>query len=354
MDIAKIDKNFILQNVTETDVEWRNILETPFEIRGVRFEEESGFFVRMPRVVGKQVSAGVHFLTTNTSGGRVRFLTDSPYVAVRCVEPNNGAMNHMPIVGQSGFSLYENGTFAGMFSPSYDVMRKGEPELDFDGIKYFRSNGKKEVEIYFPLYNGVKKLFIGVKKGCVLDAPRAYKRNGYVLFYGSSITQGGCASRPGNDYVGLLSRWLDIDVLNLGFSGNACGEPVMAEYMAGLDPRVYVLDYAYNSTVSQLKERHYALYAKLRAAHPDTPIVFITNPDFDYDSEGAERRAVVRGTWLRAKRQGDKNVAFIDGEKLFEKRDRDACTVDTCHPNDLGFYRMAEKIYPTLQKWLGD
>ena len=208
------------------------------------------------------------------------------------------------------------------------------------------------MEIYFPLYNGVKSLYIGLKEGCVLEAPRGYQKDGYVLFYGSSITQGGCASRPGNDYVAHLSRWLDTDVVNLGFSGNGRGEPIMAEYMAGLNPSVYVLDYAYNSPAAELKERHFALYETLRAAHADTPILFITNPDIEYDSEGLGRRVVVRETYLRAKRQGDKNIAFIDGEKLFGKCDRDACTVDTCHPNDLGFYRMAKTIYPVLKKML--
>jgi lysophospholipase L1-like esterase len=352
MDIAKVDKNFVLANVAEKDVKWRNALEKPFGLFGVRFEEESGFYVRMPRSVSKEVSEGVHFLATHTSGGRLRFSTDSEYVAIQCVAPNNGVMSHIPIVGQNGFSVYENGVCIGMVTPSYNTLKDSGAEMSFDGIKYFRTKGKKEVEIYFPLYNGVKSLYIGLQERCQVETGAAYEKDGFVLFYGSSITQGGCASRPGNDYVAHLSRWMNTDVVNLGFSGNGCGERVMAEYMAGLNPSVYVLDYAYNSSPEQLEERHYALYETLRTAHPETPILFITNPDFEYDTVGVGRRNVVRSTWLRAKRQGDKNVAFIDGEKLFGKFDRDSCTVDTCHPNDLGFYRMAQKIYPALKKWL--
>ena len=174
-----------------------------------------------------------------------------------------------------------------------------------------------------------------------------------VLFYGSSITQGGCASHAGAEHVGAVCRWLDADHINLGFSGSARAEKPMQEYLASLDPSVFVLDYDHNAPNPEyLEQTHYPLYETIRKAHKTTPIIFITRPDFEVDAFGDARRAVIYNTYCKAKNQGDDLVWFIDGETMFGSHERSACTVDTCHPNDLGFYRMATTIYPVLKEAL--
>ncbi len=367
MNISDIDKNFKLPEIAEKDVVWRNALDEPFSLHGIYYDKTESRYRRMPSDIAKTVSDGVLWLSNNTAGGRLRFKTNSPYVAVKCVAPNCGVMNHMTIVGMNGISLYGDGKYVQMYTPDFVTIKNGngeryavnEDRYAFSGIRYFLSEGEHEVELYFPLYNGVIELFIGLKEGSTLKKAKEYKHSKPVVFYGSSITQGGCASRPGNDYVSLLSRNLDTDVLNLGFSGNAKGEKTMAEYLASLDASVFVLDYDHNApSAEHLKATHYPLYRTIRDRHPDTPILFITKPDFPVYASAVirgneeERRAVVYSTYLKAMEEGDKNVAFIDGETMFEGDDRDACTVDGCHPNDLGFYRMAKTVYPVLKQLL--
>ena len=150
---------------------------------------------------------------------------------------------------------------------------------------------------------------------------------------------------------------LDTDVLNLGFSGNAKGEQSMANYLASLSPSVYVIDYDHNApTVEHLRNTHYRLYETIRAAHPNTPYVMVTKPDFIKardNTDESKRRAVIHKNFMKGIENGDKNLYFIDGESFFSGyADGGDCTVDGCHPTDLGFYFMAERIGFTIKNIL--
>lgn len=355
MDIAQIDENFKLPSPNgETDIEWLNANQAPFDLRGVFYSEEEKLYRRLPKDVADATNVGVAGLSKHTAGGRVRFITNSPYVAIKCVIPANLPMNHMPLSGSHGFSIYADGKFAGFFPPNIaDIAKATTATIAFQGIRYFPLHLLQDMCIYFPLYNGVCELYIGIKKGSTVQTPTPYPMEKPVVFYGSSITQGGCTSRPGNDYVALLSRKFHFDFINLGFSGSAKGEQIMADYIAGLHPAVFVLDYDHNApNVEHLQQTHYTMYYTFRKENPNVPIVMATKPDFDNDPNAAKRRAIVYETYAKAKKNGDKLVYFVDGEKLFQTDGRDGCTVDGCHPNDLGFYRMADTIAPTLQKAL--
>jgi len=354
VDITEIDKNFNLPQVNEPDIEWFDARETPFALHGVFFDQGTDRFMRMPYDVADKVSVGVRFGAHITTGGRLKFITDSPYIAIKAVIPSYLPMNHMPVVGSHGFSLYLDGRFFGMYTPqNAEIVRANPSNLAFNMIRYISPKKEYDFDLYFPLYGGVIRLYIGLQKGSVLKAPKPYTNPKPMVFYGSSITQGGCASRPGNDYVSLVCKWLNSDFINLGFSGNAKGETAMAEHLASLDASAYVLDYDYNApNAEHLQQTHYPLYECIRKAKPNVPILFISKPDFEYDGSSAKRRAVIIETFEKAKQNGDNLVAFIDGETLFGDFGRDGCTVDTCHPNDLGFYRMAQVVYPVLKELL--
>lgn len=200
--------------------------------------------------------------------------------------------------------------------------------------------------INFPLYDGVKELYIALKKGAVILEPTPYSHSVPVVYYGSSITQGGCASRPGNSYEAIISRRLDVDYRNLGFSGSGKAEDLMAQYLADLEMSIFVCDYDYNAPdVEYLEKTHLPLYRAVRSKQPNVPIIFVSAPDILMDPETfVPRREVIRRTYTIALEEGDRNVYFIDGAELFDGDDWDSCTVDGCHPNDLGFYRMAMRI----------
>lgn len=204
----------------------------------------------------------------------------------------------------------------------------------------------------FPTYNPVTKLYIGIKGGSKTEVPDNYINKNPVVFYGSSITQGGCASRPGNIYQNFLSRALNMDYLCLGFSGNAKGEKEIAEYMAKLHMCAFVSDYDHNAPDSEhLRNTHFALYEAIRNKNPELPYIMITHPGNGIN-ESVSRRKIIMESYLKALDKGDKNVYFIDGDSLFAGYEFENCTVDGCHPNDLGFYRMAKGILPILKEIL--
>ena len=143
----------------------------------------------------------------------------------------------------------------------------------------------------------------------------------------------------------------NIDFINLGFSGNAKAELAMADYLANIDCSIFVCDYDYNAeTAQELEAAHYLFYKRYRQTQKETPILFISKPDFEYDASSARREAIIRETYERAKSEGDNNVYFLVGRTFYGEHDRENCSVDGCHPNDLGFYYMAKKIYAKLQE----
>lgn len=256
-------------------------------------------------------------------------------------------MNHMPLSGMSGVDFYIDRVFRGSLRPESNIQTEYEGGIN-------KEKKLSQVTINLPLYNGVTEVYIGVDEDAVVTAPEEYCIARPVVFYGSSITQGGCASRPGNAYTSILTRWTDADHINLGFSGSALGEPIMAKYIASLSMSAFVMDYDHNApSVEHLKATHKPFFKIIREAQPTLPVIFITKPDYDSDPVGnAMRRDVINETYISAQAAGDRAVYFVDGQSLFGTRDRDACTVDTCHPNDLGFMRMAEAVYPVLKKIL--
>ena len=356
MDISQIDKNFALTPINKPDIEWIDVRDPRFAIYGVYFDESQDAFVRMPLDVAEATNDGVKHLSHHTSGGRIRFTTNSPYIAVKAIIVKPGYMRNITPIGMAGFGVYSDGKFVSPIIPDGGPGAKSEGNrAAISGLatRFINPDCKEHnIEIYMPLYNGVHAVFVGLKQGSKLK-PYNYTDKRRVMYYGSSITQGGCASHPGNDYAAMLSRMLDCDYLNLGFSGSARGEAVMCEYLAKQECDVFVLDYDHNApSLEHLKNTHYPLYETVRRENPTLPIVMISRPDVDNEAASAPRRDVIRETYDRALSAGDANVYFIDGETLFEGPMRDACTVDGCHPNDLGFLRMAETAYPILRKIL--
>lgn len=366
MGITNIDKNFDTTFFAPNDIEWLSVADFPSMVYGVEYCKEEKIYRRLPKNVADSVSAGVSLLSKHTAGGRIRFVTDSPYVAVRLEEPFDLPMSHMTIVGTYGVSMFVEGMFSGIIMPSYEQIRNADPAVNgtgtiiFDGIRYpYKTEGLYQTEIYLPLYSAVNEIFIGVKKGSTFEPAVAYKHKKPVLFYGSSITQGGCASKPGDDYIGRISRMLDTDFVNFGFSGNAKAEKVIAEYIAKQDPSVFVLDYDHNAPdADYLKKTHFALYKTIRAAHPATPIVMMTMPTiegYELRDFNKQRRTEIIKSYEKAKNNDDKNVYFVDCYGCFGKLKNGECgTVDDCHPDSLGFLRMAERVYPILNKLLNE
>lgn len=360
MDIKTIDKNFDTTFVAPEDIEWFSIEEFPFSIHGVSYSKEEGLYRRLPKSIAEATNDGVAHLSKNTAGGRVRFATNSSYIAVRVEEPFENPFSHMTVAGKCGVSLFTDKKFAGTIIPSYEeITNVNNGKIVFDGIKYPYEMAENiyQVEIFMPLYSAVNSMYIGLKRGSILQAPKIYKHTKPILFYGSSITQGGCASKPADDYVNRLCRMLDTEILNLGFSGSALAEQVMADYLASQNPSVFVLDYDHNApNAEHLQKTHFALYETVRQAKPSTPIVMMTMPTIEgYEVKPwyKSRREEILKSFAKAKERGDENVYLIDCYGCFGVLECGECgTVDDTHPDSLGFLRMAERVYPLLNKLL--
>lgn len=346
MDISKIDRNFAVQTqIDRTGLHFYDVEEAPFRVYGVKMD--NGRYRRLPEAVALATSAGVHTLHGNTAGGRVRFVTDSPRIAIHAAMDGQFQSPHFAFAGKAGFDVYQNGAYRKTFMPTVD-MQDG-----FESVIETRLDGKAEILIHFPLYANVKRLYIGLEEGCVLEPAAEYAISTPVVYYGSSITQGGCASRPGNAYQNIQSRLLDFDHVNLGFSGNAKAEEAMMEYIAGLTMSAFVYDYDHNApTPAYLAQTHEKMFKYIRAAHPTLPILLLSRPQPHLlNPEDVERLEIVKRTYENALAAGDKNVYFIPGPALMEDVKNEGL-VDGCHPNDAGFVSMARVMLPVIKQML--
>lgn len=322
--------------------------EAPIQVYGLLKSLLPGRFWRLPEDMLGRVPEGVSSRAVHPVGGRIRFRTDSPKVTVRTQLRTNVVDWAIPLSGSAGADVYvgRGGSvrYAGIAVPkSYD---------SFTGMLSFaKPKEMEDITIHLPRNEELEGVWIELEDDAVLEAPTPYTVERPMLFYGSSITEGGCATRPANAYTALLSKWLDADYMNLGFSGSAKGEPEMADYIASLDMSVFIYDYDHNApSADHLEKTHEPFFQAIRAAQPELPVLMLTKPDYDSDPEGAAlRRKVVFRTYENARKSGDRNVYFVDGERYFGQQDRESCTVDGCHPNDLGFMRMAGTIYPVLK-----
>ncbi|MBR5739012.1 MAG: hypothetical protein IKY02_03385 [Lachnospiraceae bacterium] len=366
MNLSPTNSFFELSFEAPEDLEWFSVREEPFTTYGVYYSEEEVVYRRLPKEVADATSARVSNLSTHSAGGRIRFITDSPYLAIRVEERFVAPFSHMPIAGKYGVAAFANRTFFGTYFPSYRQITSGDPELGgndlilYDGIKPIVNNLQEPpflVELFLPLYSHLRSLYVGLRKGSVLQKAPGYRYEKPILFYGSSITQGACASKPGDDYVSRLCRMLDSDILNLGFSGSARGEQPIVDYIAAQDPSVFVLDYDHNAPdPDHLRKTHYPLCEAVRKAHPDTPVVLMTQPKvagYEKKESNAERRQIILDSYHRMQEAGDRNVWFIDMYGCFGAHESgEDATVDNTHPDSLGCLRMAERVYPVLKALL--
>lgn len=340
-EISKYDPRMAAEKaVVKNGVKWIDARLLPIE--GKAFKNTKEYFQRLPSTLTTNVNAGVRFLQTHTSGMQLRFKTDSSRIFVKwSVTGNNLAMPHMPATGVSGVDVY-SATSDG----KWRYVKTGIPRSAKKPNEFHVSWKKGDTcLINLPLYNGVKSMFIGIDEKSSVSAPppRASGVVKPVVFYGTSITHGGCASRPGLSFVNILGRELDVPVVNLGFSGSGKMEMEMSDHLAAVNAGCYVLDCLWNMDVSMVKSRYEPFIRNLRAKRPDVPIVMAGQCDVYYKPGGASRFAdkesFTASLYRKLLSEGWKNLHYLpfDAQLSFDGEG----TVDGCHPNDLGMKDMA-------------
>ena len=324
-----------------------SINNPPIKVYGIPFFDKTKKLTRLPDEVIEKIPS-LDFLGRRVPGGRICFRTDSPVFTVKVALKTLSVDIGMSIYSCQSISVFvgekTSSRFLGLACPcNYDTKKI---------IGTFRkSNEMEDVTILLPRNEIIDTIDVEIEDDAVIEAPTPYKHEKPIVYYGSSITEGGISCNMANAYNAIISRHLDTDYINLGFSGNAKGELAMADYINTLDFSIFVYDYDHNApTVEHLWKTHEPFFKRVREKHPDTPIVMMTRPCAVYGEEECARREAVLNTYNNAIASGDKNVYFIDGETFFKDcPDRELCLIDTVHPNDYGFHLMAEKIEPVIK-----
>lgn len=300
---------------------------------------------RMPRDVAKAVSPAVEELSLCPSGGRVRFMTDSPFISIR-VNFISGGFNN-------GCDVLCDGVYRGKIAGAEeDLTIAGTLTLAPEGIVSSGERVMREVTVFFPRTAPVESLQISLSEDSSISESAPYKCEKPLVFYGSSITMGASSKSPSKAYTALVSERLGYDHINLGFGGNAKGERAMAEYIAGLEMSAFVMDYEHNAdTLDYLRETHKPFFDIIRAARPELPILIISRPDTDREFlRSCYGRRIVMDTFHAALDAGDRLVDYVDGFYLLGNSDRSKCVIeDNCHPNEHGFEMMADVVAPRLK-----
>jgi len=324
-----------------------------FPVLGKATEQTATRYERLPDSLRTIIRQPLWELGQNSAGLSIRFRSNSTSIAARWDVFLNRNMNHMTATGIKGLDLYslEDGEWV--------FVNSGRPTGQHNEAVIISNMSAvdREYMLFLPLYDGVTALAIGVDSLATIGQPKTDLpvRTKPVVAYGTSITQGGCATRPGMAHSNILSRWLNRELINLGFSGNGRLDYEIAEVIADVDASLYILDFVPNATVDETNEKTVRFYSIIRNRRPDTPILFVENPLFThlrFDQQAAEgiriKNETIRRIVEELQAKGDSRVFLLSSQGMLGN-DGEA-TVDGIHFTDLGFLRYAELLYPVIKQ----
>ena len=334
------------------ELDWHDARKLTVE--GLGYHDLKSPFDRLPARAENVVRPEVWNLSRDSSGVLVRFLASATAIHARwTVTSKTLASANITATAASGLDLYAR-TDAGRwhwlgigratrFPENTDVLAPSVPA------------GQREYMLYLPLRNGVTSIEIGLPKdSTIAPGPPRPAGSKPIVFYGTSITHGISASRPGMTHVAILGRMFNREVINLGFSGNGRMEPEVIKFVAELDPAVFVLDCLPNMTAKDIQERAEAGVKALRAAHPKTPILLVEDRNYADDFLNAQRRernetnhAAMREVYAKLEREKVPYLRYLKGDNLLG--DDGEATIDGSHPTDLGFTRQAAEFAKVLR-----
>lgn len=338
------------QNMVYTDA-------SEFPLYGQISDQVNSRYERLPSYLEGVSREAVWKRGRCSSGLYIRFRSDATAVSVKWTSTFDATQNHMTDTGTRGLDLYA--LVDGQWRSVAPARPTGKGLNEWAIIRNMSAE-EREFMLYLSLYDGVQSLEIGVNEGAFIGQPQVSSPSVEkpVVMYGTSILQGGCASRPGMAYTNILGRRLDRVVYNLGFSGNARLDMEIAELMASVkDPGVFVIDCVPNSSDKLINEKGEEFFRVLRDAHPDVPVIFVEDPIFpraafdeSLDEEVVGRNIALTNLFRRLRKAGEKKIYYVSAKDMLG--DDGEATVDGSHFSDLGNMRYVENIMPTLKKAL--
>ena len=336
---------------SKVPVVWHDASEFP--VYGKVSEDTEGRYGRLPASLKDVCREPVWYLGQNSAGVYVRFRARTPRMHIKWTSLFDNTMNHMTDTGTKGVDLYA------LTDGQWRYVGSGRPVGKYNSTSLICGDQEREYMIYLSLYDGVESMQIGIDEGGFISVPVSDTPccERPVIIYGTSIGQGGCANRPGMAHTNILSRWLDRQVINLGFSGNALLDYEIAELMASCkNPGAFVLDNAPNCTPELIDVKGEKFFRILRDAHPDVPVIFVESPylptpfdTYDYDFR-ARKNMSQRHLYEKLCKAGEKSIYYIKSDDIMG-HDGEA-TVDGVHFTDMGMVRYAEHVFPTIRNAL--
>ncbi len=338
----------------EPSLNWQDVTQWGVEGRAWPDLPRLRWFDRFPAQAESTVTPAVWFLSRHSAGMLVRFRTDAAEIWARyTLLSDRLAQANMTAMGVSGIDLYARDDagkwrWVGATRPNAKLMR----QQIIGGL----APGAREYAAYLPLYNGIDSLSIGVPTGASFE-PLSPRNDAPIVFYGTSITHGASASRPGMSHVAILGRRLDRPVVNLGFSGNGRMDAAVGDLLVKIDAAVYVIDCLPNMDAAAVKLKCVPLVKQIRAARPNTPIVLVedrrnTNSWIlpARDQHHTDNHAALRACYDALRKEGIRGLYYLEGDALLGD-DTEGAT-DGSHPNDLGMMRHADRFEPVLRRAL--
>ena len=363
-EIAKWDPRMAADNaVVDTNgVKWIDGKFLPIEGRWTLGDTEH-YYVRLPDTLTTNVNGGVRGMRKHTSGMLFHFRTDSKFLIIRHT-PLNGwhAMPHMTEVGTSGWDVYRLDKPSGKWRfVASNHGAKAEKDNPGTRVKHVAWTAGDECIINLPLYNGVKEFALGIAPDAKIEAPAPWASGVTkpVVFYGTSITHGGCSTRPGLGFVNIVGRDLQVPVYGLGFSGSGVMEYELSDVIAKIDASCYVLDCLWNmgSTANgavgrkgrNVEENYEKFIRNLRAKRPGVPIIMAEQCDVFCNGPNAKDK-FMRRLYEKLVVEGWTDLVYLPKDEMYTG-DFEG-TVDGCHPNDLGMESMAKAFGKAVRQAL--
>ena len=325
---------FAAAAATKGEMKWIDGRDLPIE--GRAFDDTEHYYDRLPSNVTANVNSGVRSLKHDTAGMQFRFSTDSTKLVFRWTPYDTRlSMDHMPATGVSGIDVYAQGS-----DGVWRYVKTGRIH-SATGTLHIAWTPNTPCLVNLPLYNGIQSFALGVKPDSKIEAlpPRASGVTKPVVFYGTSITHGGCASRPGLAFPSIVGRTLDVPIVNLGFSGSGKMEFEMSEHLAAIDASCYVLDCLWNMHDGLVKERYEPFIRNLRAKRPGVPIVMAEQCDV-YCRPPCAKDKFIKALYEKLIAEGWKDLVYLPKDGMYTG-DIEG-TVDGCHPNDWGMMSMGK------------
>lgn len=353
--IEELDENLKGATVAEGDsLRWLKATDRKFTMRGLAwYGENGGSLSRLPLRAKDIVRPELWELAQWPASAHLAFRSDTTSLAVRALNADGHYIAVMA-TSSNGVSLY---TGEGCKWRPWSVAAPDQGNPSYERPLFENAPAAlREFKLYLPQYKEIKSLEIGFSPGARILAPGAPVMPKPVVFYGTSITHGGCTAVPGGDFVSSIGRKLNLDVINLGFAGNGKGDPYMAEFITEIDAGLIVLDYVANTTPDLLRRTLPRFVRILRDKHPNTPILLVSSLCFsqyahlqDVRLELEAKRDIILEFYSAQRKRGERNIHFADGFGLLPYG-VDGAYSDGVHPTNHGYAQIVERLAPVIEQ----